>query len=375
MAYDQIGLRNDFPLEYGGPTANPDSFRDGFESGFINWSTVSGTPTTSTVQTHGGAKSYVLNSDQCAIQHNLPNLTNKVAVVWLYDNASATTGSAMMFVDDNVSAIGLGVYNTASTGYYVYRIGSTFTATTVPRTTGWHQFVFDYTSKTNVKLYIDSVATPVATSSVATSFNRIALGDFWADTHGMTAYYDDISVQSNLPPTLFTEGFESGFGSWTTLLGTAMTSGTQAHSGTLSYLAHADRSAIQHNFPDVVNKVAVVWLYDDASVTAASDFAFVDDNVSAVGMGVYTDTSSNKYVYRFGSTFAATSVTRTTGWHKLIFDYTSGIDVKLYIDTTTTPVATWAATTSFIRIAVGDFWAGHTTTAYFDDIVVQDSLP
>jgi hypothetical protein len=120
----------------------------------------------------------------------------------------------------------------------------------------------------------------------------------------------------------------------------------------------------------------VVWLYDNASVAFASDFAFVDDNVSAVGMGVYTATSGNKYVYRFGSNFAATSVTRTTGWHRLIFDYTSGIDVKLYIDTTTTPVATWAATTSFSRIAVGNFWPdGHTMTAYFDDIVVQDGLP
>ncbi|MGG5741906.1 hypothetical protein [Bacillus cereus group sp. IBL03679] len=81
---------------------------------------------------------------------------------------------------------------TSATNYF-YRLGSTYTAINVKRTTGWHEFKWDYTSGARVNMYIDG--TLIASTTGVTSFNSIRLGDFWADENITTTYFDDVSIQ------------------------------------------------------------------------------------------------------------------------------------------------------------------------------------
>lgn len=367
-------------------------FSDGFENGFGDWTAVNGTPTTSSFRVHNGRYGYELDEAKDAIRHTMASNTNKVVVVWLYDDASRTSDTNVFaFADRSSVPIGLGISDSVSATKYVYRIGMTETASTVDRTTGWHSLTFDYLSGTGVTLYIDGIE--VASTTSETAFDRIQIGDIW-DTAGATQlYFDDVSVQDHLPwsayvaptpspaptprPAYLTAGFESGFGEWQTLYGTPASSTAQAHGGSNSYRTGADQDAIQYNYGFSLNKVAVVWFYDDAADTSLRTMAFADSYLSAmgiIGLGVNTAVSATKYVYRTGTDDTATSVTRTTGWHSLAFDYRSGTGVTLYIDGT--QVAASTAATAFSRVALGDWWEdGNTGAVYFDDIASQDYLP
>jgi hypothetical protein len=170
------------------------SWFDGFEGGLGNWVSVpgKGTPSLSTAQAHSGTHSYVIDEDLDAIQQTFGSANNKLVSVWFYDNAATTTMQVMAFVDDNVSYRMLGVNTPTSTTKYTYRVGSTQTASTVTRTTGWHELKWDYRSGTKVDMYIDGVL--VASPTGLTSFNQITLGDLWSGYPATTAYFDDISI-------------------------------------------------------------------------------------------------------------------------------------------------------------------------------------
>lgn len=345
------------------------SFFDSFENGFDNWTLPGGTPTTSTAQKFSGGSSFVMDEDVDAIYHTFGSNMNKVAVVRFYDDASDTSALPIAFVDDG-NIIALGVDTAESTTKYIYRIGNVYTPTPINRTTGWHEFTFDYRSGTDVKLYIDGVK--VAVSNTATSFNRIYLGDAWANGTIANVYFDDVSVQDDLP-FIFSESFESGFGDWTVPGGTATASATQKFSGSYSYAVDEDVDAIYHTFGESLNKVAVVRFYDDASDTSTLPIAFVDDG-NIIALGVDTAESTTHYIYRIGNVYTVTPIARTTGWHEFAFDYRSGTDVKLYIDGRTVAVSTHA--TAFNRIYLGDAWGNGTVgDVYFDDVTVLDYLP
>ncbi|WP_054023593.1 LamG-like jellyroll fold domain-containing protein [Bacillus sp. FJAT-28004] len=190
-------------------------FTDGFELGFSNWTTVSGTASTSTYVQHGGSNSYEVNQDIDVIQHSMGATTNQVGVVWFYDNADDNTLRTSAFVDKGTSStpVGMGVDTLTTTDYYVYRVGSSNTPTTIDRTTGWHSLAFDYRSGTDVKLYLDGIH--VTTSTAQTGFNVIRLGDYWGSGETGPVYFDDISVQSELPkPTPFTPPASANLKLW-----------------------------------------------------------------------------------------------------------------------------------------------------------------
>lgn len=167
---------------------------DGFESGLGNWVPVpgKGTPSLSSAQTHSGNNSYIVNEDMDAIQQNFSSSYNKVVTMWFYDNAAATNMQVAGFVDDGVSNRGIEVNTPTSTTKYAYRIDGTHTATNITRTTGWHEFKWDYTSSTKVDMYIDGVL--IASPTGLASFNRIQIGDLWSGNTN-TSYFDDISIQ------------------------------------------------------------------------------------------------------------------------------------------------------------------------------------
>lgn len=366
MDYPNIGLTSSFPYPGGA------NFVGDFSNGLTNWSAGKGTPSTSTTPSHSGQPSFAQNEDTDVIYTQFVRSQNKRVSLWLYDDTTKTNLDAFARVDNNGgfdggSWRGLGVRTDVSATHYVYRVGSTFTATTVPRSTGWHELTWDYTSGTGVDMYIDGqlVASPTGTSQ----FNMIAMGDWWSNGVSETAYWADVLVDE------YSEGFEDGLGAFVAGKGMPATSTAQARSGSASYVSNQDTNVISTTLPGKHYQVAGIWFYDSTANTDVQSMARVDDghwndSNSWRGMGINTAVSATNYVYRVGTTVTATSVPRTTGWHHLTWDYTSGAGVTMAIDGT--PVATVPGIRQFNMIAIGDWWAdGRVTDVYWDDVTVS----
>ena len=339
---------------------------DGFENGTGGWVTRAGAPSTSTTQNHSGAASFIKNEDREVLSRTVAPGPEEVATLWFYDDASDTSLEGVARVDNSTweggNWRGMGLNTGTSTTKYVTRIDSTWAATGVTRTTGWHELRWDYSSGSGVTMFIDG--TPVATSAGVTTFSQVAMGDWWADGNNGTVYFDDWRIPKDA------EGFESGVDAWTTRAGTPTTSTTQKHSGAQSFISNEDREVISRPVTAGDEKVQTVWLYDDASDTTLEAIARVDntswDGSAWRGMGVKTPTSTTHYVTRVNGTWAATSVARSTGWHELRWDYSSGSGAKMYIDGQL--VASPQDVNTFSQIAIGDWWSNEASgNGYFDD--------
>ena len=352
-----------------------------FENGLSGWSQVRGTElccATSTAQAHTGSRSYVQeqNGDPGqvgdVIVHNLPSAQQRTVTLWYYDNASNTSLEAIARADagtwDDSSWRAIGVDTTISTTNYVTRVDGTYTTTSVARSTGWHEFRWDYSSGSRVDMFIDGtlVGSPTGVTSVA----EISLGDWWPDGLAGPVYWDDVTIL----PVFASDGFENGLGKWVTGKGTPSTSTAQHHSGSASFVVNQDADVIWTSLSANVHKNITLWFYDNASNTTEETMARADntswnDGSSWRGLGVDTHVSTTKYVTRIDGTYSATSVTRTTGWHELRWDYSSGTSLTMYIDGVS--VATPTGVTSANMIAMGDWWTpSWTSTTYFDDVNV-----
>ncbi len=200
-------IKAKFSLSTPSTPASQGVFYDNFEEGLGNWAIQYGTPGTSTLQAKSGGYSFVVNEDYDAIYHSMGADINGFVEMWFYDNAAVTTMEAVGNVSDNITHAIIGVYNPISTSKYAYRIGSSWYVSTVDRGTGWHKFTWDYTSGTDLKMYIDD--TLINTTTAITSFNVIKIGDFWGANTG-TAYFDDIKV------SLINDNFNHGdLSGWT----------------------------------------------------------------------------------------------------------------------------------------------------------------
>lgn len=350
--------------------AAPTTYFDGFESGLGSWTTDQGTATISTAVKRGGSGSYVVDEDLDGIQHNFGSHLNKVAVVWFYDDAGLTNVSSVANIDDGSNYALLGVRTSTSATHYSFYDGA-WSATNVGRSTGWHRLVFDCRSGTACNMYIDGER--VRTSTNITSFNKMLLGDYWNDGSSGSVYFDDISVQDHLPQPYFFDSFENGLGNWVSIAGTASASTTQQYQDAHSYAINEDVDLIQHNMGEFLNKVVVVWFYDDAGVTNMESVANIDNGANYLLLGVRTSTSTAYYSYYDGAS-VATNVPRTTGWHRFVFDCRSGTNTKMYIDGVL--VHTSANLSSFNKILLGDAWTSYTSGfGYFDNVSVQDNMP
>lgn len=337
------------------------AFEDGFESGFGNWAALYGTPTRTTAQAREGAYSYLPDETQDWIAHYMVARQNKIAEMWFYDDAADTSLMYAGRVYDGTTIVELGVDTSTSVTHYVYRVGGTSTASHIARTTGWHKLTWDYTSGEDVKLYIDG--SRVGVSASVKWFDRIELGGAWGYTGDV--YFDHIVV---MDAPVFSDSFEGGFGHWDSLYGTATRTTDQAVEGVYSYAPDEDQDWIRHNLSSSQNRIAVMRYYDDAADTSLMYAGRVYDGTTIVELGTDTSTSTTHYVYRVGNTSTASSIPRSTGWHELKWDYTSGTNVRLYIDGVW--VATSSAVTSFNTIQMGDAWNGYNGTAYLDDVTV-----
>ena len=114
--------------------------------------------------------------------------------------------------------------------------------------------------------------------------------------------------------------------------------------------------------------VVVFWLYDDATLTDPDKSCVVlaDDSTTTCFMGVSVDKPSSYYIYRIGSTYYVTGIARSTGWHKMKFDYSDGLRCKGSIDGT--QIFDVDDPDTFNRFIAGNSWAKGDAIDYVDDV-------
>ena len=227
MEYDKIGLTDTFPEEYRKAkreyTKAPEDlyFGDDFEASrnldLRKWNVEKG----NMEMHHGygamsedpkvGRRSLPIDADNnpngIVVSRNFDNELNKIVEVKYFDRRkdyagndavdSGRTGilpNSFLRVDDGEHALGLGAVGSVSKDYYQIKKGDELIQTNVKRCFGWHTFKFDYSSGTDVKLYIDDqlVATYDESDGVATSFSYIGMGDW--EGKGGKAFFDQLYV-------------------------------------------------------------------------------------------------------------------------------------------------------------------------------------
>ncbi|OAB37013.1 hypothetical protein PMSD_09415 [Paenibacillus macquariensis subsp. defensor] len=219
MEYDKIGLTSDFPFEryhkeVSKPNANDMYFQDDFESGKLNllqWTIEKGHPNIDQVYMSEGAMNgkYSLatngnkNKNGVVVSRKFKQDLNKIVEVQYFDKrqdyASSDAGegggsyvispNAFVRVDNGSDIVALGAKGDVSKDYFVYKDGDNVVTTNVNRSYGWHDFKFDYTSLTDVKMYIDGTLVGTLPN---TSFNYIGMGDW--EGKGGEAYFDQVYV-------------------------------------------------------------------------------------------------------------------------------------------------------------------------------------
>ena len=182
---------------------------------------------------------------------------------------------------------------------------------------------------------------------------------------------------------VYSQSFESGWGDFVPETGTSITTGAisdkVAFQGKQSALFTVGNgsNAIQKLFGQTKQGVVTMMLYDDGSRdTKTRVVAHVGNARTTLlaGMGLLYDGSAygslDYYSVRASGTstaWEATTVKRSKGWHELKWDYTSGTDLKMYIDGQL--VKTTTAIKNFDRIVLGFLWdSANGRTFAFDNI-------
>lgn len=164
-------------------TSTDASFYESFGNDFSAWTPAEGgtkgTPSNTTEQAHAGRHSYVQDEAMDAIEKTFGIPQQQVVTLWLYDNMnSGKQARAIANVSPNSGKwLAMGVSVPESPANYAIRTATSFTATEVPRSEGWHELKWDYTSGTDCKMYIDGIE--VATVPEVNGVGYIVLGDLW----------------------------------------------------------------------------------------------------------------------------------------------------------------------------------------------------
>lgn len=220
MEYEKIGLTSSFPfpVEY---VQYPEEekheniyFSDDFESKQIDttkWMSELGEPMISwgymSEGPHRGRYSLRLDGNRndggVVLSRPFDYDLNKIVEVKYFDkrqdyagsdkNEEATpvdiTPDHWVRVDNGTDVIAIGANGDISKDYYLYKNGDEIIQTSVQRKAGWHTFKFDYSSGTDVKMYIDGEE---IAQLPAQAFNYLGLGD-WTGNGG-AAYYDQVVI-------------------------------------------------------------------------------------------------------------------------------------------------------------------------------------
>ena len=179
--------------------------------------------------------------------------------------------------------------------------------------------------------------------------------------------------------TLYDSFGDSSFAGWLKKAGTPTRTDKQAHAGRYSYIIDEAAETIGMDFSTPQKQVVSVWMYDtmskQASTVGVANVVPKEGSWGAIGVNVRI--RSDKYVFRSGSTFMATNVSRTKGWHEFKWDYTSGTDCKMYIDGQL--VHTIEGVSGAIRMEIGDYWSesgnpGDVCGFMFDEVKIGNPV-
>lgn len=183
---------------------------------------------------------------------------------------------------------------------------------------------------------------------------------------------------------VYSQSFEAGWGDFVPESGTQIQTGTISdrvayHGGQSALFVKGDGSnAIQKLFGSKQQGIVTMMMYDDGSKSGNTRVVAHVGNARSTllaGMGVLYDGSStygslDYYSVRASGNSQAwekTSVERSKGWHEFKWDYTSGIDLKMYIDGQL--VKTTTGIKDFDRIVLGFLWdSANGRTFAFDNI-------
>ena len=149
--------------------------------------------TTSSAQAYNGSSSLEIKGRGFAYTKAGDN---KVFRVMFYDDAAATDTSAVMIAGDYI----LGFTCTSggpSKTEYVYRQASDWASTGIERSTGWHEFIIDFSNEGRVDLYIDGGRVKSYTANVS-KIDNVILCNSWNDTGKTAAYADAFVMAQNM---------------------------------------------------------------------------------------------------------------------------------------------------------------------------------
>jgi len=181
-------------------------FSQSFESGWGDFVPETGASiTTGTISdkvAYQGKQSalFTVGNGSNAIQKLFGQAKQGVVTMMMYDDGSMDTKTRVVAHVGNARTTllaGMGLlYDGSAYGsldYYSVRASSNATAweaTTVKRSKGWHELKWDYTSETDLKMYIDGQL--VKTTTAIKNFDRIVLGFLWDSANGRTFAFDNI---------------------------------------------------------------------------------------------------------------------------------------------------------------------------------------
>jgi len=119
-------------------------------------------------------------------------ISDCIVTIWFYDDLrkGAKNVRMIMLADADEKRAGLGVYEGSFTRYSYYA-PRTEKVTGIKRTTGWHEFKWDYSKGEGAVLSIDGQQ--VGETDVVDSFRAVRLG--WNAWRGFTCYVDDLQIE------------------------------------------------------------------------------------------------------------------------------------------------------------------------------------
>lgn len=183
------------------------------------------------------------------------------------------------------------------------------------------------------------------------------------------------TIPSGTAPASLFEDFEAGLDKWTAVAGTPSTDTTLKINGANSFVVNEANDAISRKFMQPINGNATLWFYD-TGLSGLNQQSLVYDStnpIGLVGVGINSSISNNNYTVTT-STYqtTATTISRKTGWHKVMYDYTSNSSVDIYLDNN--KVSTVPGYAKFDTIQLGDSSSSSylgTPTGYYDDVQVN----
>lgn len=274
-------------------------YSESFENGWNDFLPETGTSITTgsisdKVAYHGNQSAlFVVGNGSNAIQKVFGSKQQGVVSMMLYDDGSESSKTRVVAHVGNARSsllAGMGLlYDGGTYGsleYYSVRASASSTAweaTPVKRSVGWHELKWDYTSGTDLKMYIDGQL--VKTTTAIASFDRIVLGYLWDSANGRTFAFDNIKYASSgelvsLPTkalTLTVKQPEPEAPAWENAL-LAASNVTQT-GATLNWTPAVDASSITEYaiYKDGVKQASVagsVYSYQASGLSADTSYTF-----------------------------------------------------------------------------------------------------